>query len=184
MCSRSRLVYIWFGIVRSVLCVGVLVTCGCHRGIRSHSTQEVPRVEWTIELTGSGLGKPIAFTFEQLARMEMTRLDNVLMQKTHGPDEMTSWRGVPLDALLAAAQIKPGPMTVLFEAPDGYKIRCSREELRSAILALMDGSGQWLSELDAAHPIRLVPPDKTGDYWMANPGRITVEPVADAGPST
>ena len=141
-------------------------------------------MDWTIELTGSGLGKPTAFTFERLSRMEMIRLDNVLMQKTHEPDEVTSWRGVPLDALLAEAKIKPGPMVILFEAPDGYKMRCSREELRSAILALKDGTGQWLSELDAARPIRLVPPDKTGDYWMANPGRITVEPVADARPST
>ena len=144
---------------------------------------EVPRVEWTVELAGPGLGKPTAFTFEQLARMEMTRLDDVLMQKSHSPDEVTSWRGVSLDALLAVAKVKPGPMSILFEAPDGYMVRCSREDLESAILALQDGSGRWLADLDVARPIRLVVPSKPGDRWMANPARVTVEPATDSGPS-
>lgn len=140
-------------------------------------------MEWTIELSGSGLGKPTALTYEQLTHMEITQVNDVLMRKSHGPDEMTSWRGVSLDAVLAAAEIKPGPVTLVFEAPDGYKVKCSREELGSAILALQDGGGRWLADLDRARPIRLVPPEKPGDYWMANPGRITVEPLTDAGPS-
>jgi hypothetical protein len=140
-------------------------------------------VDWSVEFTGPGLNKPAVFTFEQLARMEMTRLDNVVMLKTHGPDETASWRGPSLDALLTEMQVKPGPMTVTIEAADGYTRECRRENLGSAILALQDGSGQWLAELDRACPIRLVPPDKPGDYWIMNPARITVEPLAGDGPS-
>jgi hypothetical protein len=141
----------------------------------------VPRVEWTVEFTGSGLAKPTAFTYEQLSQMKLTRLDDVMMLKTHGPDQLTSWRGVSMDALLEATQLKPGSMSFVFEAPDGYKVKCSRRELKSAMLALQDGDGKWLAESDPTKPIRLVPPEKPGDYWMANPGRVIVEPAPDPG---
>jgi DMSO/TMAO reductase YedYZ molybdopterin-dependent catalytic subunit len=139
-------------------------------------------VESTIELTGAGLGKPMVLTFEQLAGMEMTRLDNVLMQKSHEADEITSWRGPSLDALLTAAQIKPGSMTLTLEAADGYAIECSPEEMESAIVALQDGEGRWLAETDETCPIRLVPPKKPGNYWIMNLRRITVEPAAPGPP--
>ena len=116
------------------------------------------------------------FTFEQLRQMEMTRLDDVLMQRSHAPDETTSWRGPSLELLLRAAQIKPGPAALTLEATDGYHLRCTREDVAKAIVALQDGSGRWLADLDETCPLRLVPPNKTGNYWVMNPARITVEP--------
>jgi len=165
----------------------VLLTCGCKKDGPGHTvrelpdqgseTVEVPDVEWTLELTGSGLGKPTLFTYEQLAGMEMVRLDDVLMQKSHEPDESTSWQGPSLDTLLGAAEIKPGPKKLTLKAADGYEMDCTLKDMKSAIVALRDGRGRWLAELDAARPLRLVPPHKPGDYWVANLRRITVEPV-------
>lgn len=137
----------------------------------------------TLELTGSGLGNPTVFTFEQLRQMDMTRLDHVLMQKSHTPDEFTSWRGPSLEALLTAAQIKPGPMLVTLEAADGYRKRCSREQLKSAIVALQDGDGRWLSQTGSTCPLRLVPPELTGDYWIRDLCRITVVPAGGSAGS-
>ena len=166
--------------VVTTLYVCLVVLSGCHGGFRDRedtaARNDVPQVDWSVELTGSGLVKPTIFTYTQLARMEMTGLDNVLMQRTHGPDKMTSWKGVPLDALLKAAEIKPGPMVFTLEAADGYRIKASGADLESAIVALRDGDGRWLAEVDQTRPLQLVAPRKTGDYWLRNLGKITVEP--------
>ena len=139
-------------------------------------------MEWTIEVTGTGVEKPTAFTFEQLARMETTRLENVLLQMTHSPDAMTSWEGPTLDSLLEVARVKSGPMTFTLEAIDGYTMECQRGDMDSAVIARKDGQGRWLVELDAAAPVRLVPPHKTGDYWIRNLHRIAVEPTSNSEP--
>ena len=141
-------------------------------------------MEWTIEITGSGLGKTTVFTYQQFAAMEMTRLDNVLQQKTHFPDETSSWRGVPLDKLFDAVEIKPGPMTFTLEAVDGYQISGTREHLRSAIIALQDGDGRWLTEIGQRRPVKLIPPHATGDYWVSNLVRIIVSPERDSQSSS
>ena len=115
----------WLEVAQGVVCLCLLVTCGCHAGSDGRASSErgsegsarhVPRVDWSVEFTGPGLNKPAIFTFEQLARMEMTRLDNVVMLKTHGPDETTGWRGPSLDVLLTETQVNPGPMPVIVEA--------------------------------------------------------------------
>ena len=140
--------------------------------------REVPPVEWTLKLKGSGLGKPAVFSFEKLAGMEMTRLDKVLMRKTHGPDLLTSWRGPSLEGLLSAAKIKPGPMKVILEAEGGYGVRCTVDDLKSAVVALQDGEGRWLAEVgERASPIRLVVPERPGNYWVRDLVLIIVEPA-------
>lgn len=133
----------------------------------------------TIELTGPGLEKPMVFTYERLAGMEMTQLDNVVEQKSHYPDETGSWRGPLLATMLATAKIKPGPMMLLLEAADGFTIECTLEDMESAIIAMQDGNGRWLADLDKTRPFKLVPPRKPGNYWVRNLSRITVKPVVD-----
>ena len=178
---------IWLRAIQGAALGCALLTCGCQKDGPGHTVRdlpdqgskraEVPDVEWALELTGSGLGKPALFTYEQLARMEMVRLDNVLMQKSHEADETSSWQGPSLDTLLEAAEVKPGPKKLTLKAADGYEMDCTLKEMKSAIVALRDGQGRWLAELDATRPLRLVPPHKPGDYWVANLRRITVEPV-------
>jgi len=172
------------------LAVGLIVLCGCKQDLQSDapaasprprtaakaSQEKVPQVKWTIELAGSGLDKPTTFTFEQLGAMPMTKLGDVLMLKTHEGDELTGWEGPALDTLLAAARIKPGPMTLRLEAADGYEKTATLAELEGAIVALKDGKGRWLTESKNRSIVRLVPPKKPGDYWISHLSRITVEP--------
>jgi hypothetical protein len=132
-------------------------------------------VEWKIEITGSGVGKTTVFTYQQLAAMEMIQLDDVLQQKTHFPDERSGWRGVPLHKLLEMAEIKPGPVTFTLEAVDGYRIQATRDQLESAIIALQDREGRWLAEVGRRRPLKLVPPNATGDYWVRNLNRVIVD---------
>lgn len=178
--------------VRMVCWVCVLAAPGCQKEFQrdeaghqreAGSKEGMPRVEATIELTGPGLSQPRTFAFEQLAAMEMTRIDNVMMLQSHGPDEITGWRGPSLDVLLAAAGVKPGPMVLAFEATDGYGLDTSRQELGPAIVALQDGDGRWLAEIDRTCPLRLVVPDKPANYWIMNLQKITVEPQGGAGVS-
>lgn len=136
----------------------------------------------TLELMGTGLGKPASYTFEQLASMKMTRLDNVLMRKTHEDDETTSWQGPALEPLLATAEVKPGPMKVTLVAEDGYEIETTLKDLKDAIVAVKDGEGRWLGRDDEERALTLVPPHKPGNFWIMNPRRIEVEPVGGAGP--
>jgi DMSO/TMAO reductase YedYZ molybdopterin-dependent catalytic subunit len=172
--------------VCGLVCACLLTVCACSQATtdqpgpcqrRAELARDMPTTGPAIELTGSGLGHPMVFTFEQLRSMEMTRLDNVPMRRSHEPDAMTSWQGPPLEALLTAAGIKPGAMMVTLEARDGYRIDCPRADLESAIVALKDGQGRWLADVDETCPLRLVPPRKTGNYWVLNLSRITVEPV-------
>jgi hypothetical protein len=170
------------------LCAGLLLTGAClsESGGSGTSvqcdvrkTREIPRVGATIELTGEGLDKPMVFTYERLARMEILRVENVLQQKTHYPDETSSWRGPSLDAMLAKAKMKSGPMSLVLEGADGFRIECTLEDMESAIIAMQDGSGRWLADLDMTRPFHLVPPRKPGNYWVRNLQRITVTPAAD-----
>ena len=163
----------------------VMVMCGCQRDLTGAAGQDrfakeatmvTPSMDWSIEVTGAGLNKPTVFNYEQLAHMEMKRVDNVLQQMTHFPDRMTSWRGPSLDSLLAACELKPGPMKITVEASDGYRKDCTLDDLDAAIVALQDGEGRWL-EGDRTRRIRLVPPRKTGDYWVADLRRVVVEPL-------
>ena len=176
----------------SLVCVYLMLPCGCakdHRvntgaQIPTQTAKEVPTVEWKVEITGSGVGKTTVFTYQQLAAMKMVQLDDVLQQKTHFPDERSGWRGIPLDKLLEAAEVKPGPMIFTLEAVDGYRIRATREQLESAIIALQDGEGRWLTEIGRRRPLKLVPPHATGDFWVRNLDRILVEPAEDSASSS
>ena len=179
----------WIGLVRvsALAFAGWSVVGGCVSDARrqpapsqmqSQATRKETGVQAVLELTGSGLDKPTVFTFDQVAAMPMAQLDKVEMLKSHEPDEITSWRGPTVGSLLAAARIKPGRMVLLFEAADGYTFDCSPADMEAAIVAVQDGQGRWLYEIDANCPWRVVAPKKPGNYWLMNPRRITVEPAA------
>ncbi len=137
---------------------------------------EIPQITWTLELAGSGLASPRSFTFAEMARMPMVNLNEVKQLRSHGPDGVESWRGPALAHLTAEAGIKPGPMTVIVEASDGYQKECTRDDLEYAVVALQTGEGVWLADKTPKRPIKLIPPKKAGDYWIRNVSRITFEP--------
>ncbi|RJO63560.1 MAG: hypothetical protein C4523_19970 [Myxococcales bacterium] len=143
------------------------------------AAKENPPMGYTLELTGSGLAQPSVVDLNELRRMKLVRLDNVLMQKSHGPDELSSWRGVLLEAVLKSAGLRPGPMNVELRGEDRFTRRTTLDLLESAIIALEDGEGRALAEIEEDYIVRLVPPRLTGDYWIVNVCTITVEQASD-----
>jgi hypothetical protein len=163
--------------------VTLLALSGCEKN-RLEVGVEIPAVKAKLELKGPGLGNPRTYSYAQLAALKTTRLDNVLMQKSHEDDELTSWQGPALAQLLAEAGLKPGPMKLTLVAEDEYEIDMTLAEARDAIVALKDGEGRWLARDDDGEGcfLRFVPPHEPGNFWIMNLVEIRVEPAAATEP--
>ncbi|NLH07594.1 MAG: molybdopterin-dependent oxidoreductase, partial [Chloroflexi bacterium] len=95
----------------------------------------------------------------------MIDLNDILMEKSTGEDEITSWSGVPISTLLE--QAGAGDFSsVTAIAADGYAIEISREELEGGIVALKD-DGEWIAKVAPDDgPIRLVTPQTPANRWV------------------
>ena len=153
--------------------------CGHRRDTSPDPGSRAPRIDAVIEVLAHGQDRPVRFTFEQLTAMPSTHLENVTMLKSHEADESTSWEGPTLTTLLADVDLGPGPFAVTLEADDGYQIEAKLREIEDAIIALKDGRGRWLAEVDKRCYLRLVAPRKTANFWVANLRRIRLEPVSE-----
>ena len=171
-----------FTVMAVVVFACAIPYCGCRKNTDNQSP-EAPKVSSTLRLTGSGLDKPATFTFEQLAGRTMARLDKVLMRKSHEEDEITSWEGPALADLLAEAKIKAGNMRVTLVAKDGYEMQATLEDMKDAVVALKDGEGHWLFDVEEDCALRLVPPHKPGNFWIMNLSAIRFEPADGGQPS-
>lgn len=131
-----------------------------------------PAVDWELKVTGD-VENPLTLTYRELAGMEQVNLEEILMEKSTGEDEVTSWSGVPLEVLLeeaGAAEIS----TLTALAADGYAIEISADELENAIIALKD-SGEWIAEVSPDKgPIRLVTPETPANRWVFQLSEIQV----------
>ena len=134
-----------------------------------------PKVDWELSISGD-VGNPTTFTFEDLAAMDMVNLDDVLMEKSRGEDEVRSFIGVPLDALLKAASAPEDFSTLTAKAADGYAIEISKDESVDGIVA-MKQSDEWIVIADPdAGPIRLVFPTTPANRWVFQVTEIVVNP--------
>ena len=123
-----------------------------------------PKVEWELKISGD-VQTPLTFTYDNLASREMVDLTEILMAKSVGEDEVTSWSGVALSSLLSEAGANDFA-TITVIAVDGYAIEISADELTDAIIALKD-SGEWIAEVSPDKgPIRLVTPDTPANRWV------------------
>jgi len=124
----------------------------------------IPKVEWELKISGD-VQTPLAFTYDNLASRETVDLTEILMAKSVGEDEVTSWSGVALSSLLSEAGAADFA-TITVIAVDGYAIEISADELTDAIIALKD-SGEWIAEVTPEKgPIRLVSPDTPANRWV------------------
>lgn len=144
---------------------------------------DVPDADWTLTVSGSGVENELTLSYQELAEMEQAELNDVLMRKSRGEDQMTSWAGVPVDAILDQAGVKSDASTVTLIAADGYAIEGTLEDLNGAIIALKGehpdtGEMVWLVERpDAADQgaIRLIAPDKPANFWARQLVEIVIE---------
>lgn len=134
-----------------------------------------PNVDWELSITGD-VATPVTYSFDELAEMEMVDLDDVLMEKSRGEDEVRSFSGVLLDTLLQNAGATEDYSTITAKAADGYAIEISRDEMVNGIVALKQ-SDKWIVDEDPdAGPIRLVFPETPANRWVFQVTEIVVNP--------
>ena len=123
-----------------------------------------PKVDWELTISGD-VESPVTFSYKELAAMEEVDLTEILMEKSTGEDEITSWSGVALDSLLDQAGAGDFS-TITALAEDGYAVEMAAGDLNNAIVALKV-SGDWIAEVTPDKgPIRLVTPDTPASRWV------------------
>jgi len=123
-----------------------------------------PSVDWQLQISGA-VEQPLTLSYSDLAGMPQVELNDVLMEKSQGEDQVTSWAGVPLEEIWKRAGVTDY-RTVVALASDGYALEIPRDELQDGIIALKDAEG-WIANTDKDHgPIRLVCPHAPGNRWV------------------
>jgi DMSO/TMAO reductase YedYZ molybdopterin-dependent catalytic subunit len=125
------------------------------------------KVDWDLTISGA-VGNPLTLSYSELTDMPQTELSEVLMEKSMGEDEVTSWSGVALSEVFERAEVDPDYGSVTATAADGYAIEISKDELQGAIVALKRG-GEWITDMpeeEGKGPIRLVCPETPANRWV------------------
>jgi len=152
----------WILFVLGIATLLILTACG----------SGTPDVDWELSITGD-VSQPQTYSFTDLAGMDQVDLNEILMEKSTGEDEVTSWSGVSLEVLLTEAGAGDfATLTAL--AADGYAIEIPAGETSDAIIALKD-NGEWIADVTPDKgPIRLVTPDTPANRWVFQVTEIQV----------
>ena len=139
-----------------VVLLAVVILSGC---------SSAPNVDWMLKITGA-VNEPLEITYKELAKMELIDLSDILMDKSIGEDEITSWSGVSLATLLEQAGAVEEYLTITAFAADGYAIEITYDEAEGAIVAMKEGE-EWIQNADPdSGPIRLVCPQTPANRWV------------------
>jgi len=123
-----------------------------------------PKVDWQIHVTGD-VATPLDISYKELAAMPQIDLSGILMEKSTGEDEITSWSGVPITEILEQAGVTDYSSITAF-ASDGYAVEITADEMQGAIIAMKD-SGEWIADVTPDKgPIRLVCPQTPASRWV------------------
>lgn len=124
-----------------------------------------PKVDWNLKITGA-VEKSLDLRFQDLVKLPQTDLKDLFMDKSVGEDETDSWSGIKLDEILNQAGAAADFKTITAIAADGYAIEITKDELKDAIVALIE-NGEWIQKSDPEHgPIRLVCPQTPANRWV------------------
>jgi len=122
-----------------------------------------PTVDWELSITGA-VSKPLALSYKDLTKRDQVTLEQILMQKSHGEDQINTWEGPALAAILEEAGASSNAISLICSAADGYAKEIPMADLDDSIIALkMDG--KWIAGEEKG-PIRLVVPSKPSDRWL------------------
>ena len=134
-----------------------------------------PKVDWELRISGE-VSTPTTFSYQELSKMTLVDLNDVLMEKSRGEDEVRSFSGVDLASLLQQAGAPEDFSTITAKAADGYAIEITKDEMVNGIVALQQG-GEWITKVDpGAGPIRLVFPMTPANRWVFQITEIIVNP--------
>jgi DMSO/TMAO reductase YedYZ molybdopterin-dependent catalytic subunit len=142
----------------------ILFNCSIILALLFTSCGGTPKVDWELSITGD-ISTPLTLSYAELAKMDQVELNDIMMEKSTGEDEVTSWSGVPLETLFSQAGVGDFS-TITAVAGDGYAIEINKDELEGAIIAMKD-RGEWIAEvMPDKGPIRLVTPKTPGNRWV------------------
>lgn len=134
-----------------------------------------PKVDWQLSVSGA-VDTPTEFSFQDLAEMPLVNLDDVLMEKSRGEDEVRSFSGVPLSEIFTLVGAAEDFSSITAKAADGYAIEITKDEIVDGIVALKQ-SEEWIAKVDPqAGPIRLVFPATPANRWVFQVNEIIVNP--------
>lgn len=123
-----------------------------------------PKADWNLKISGE-VSNPMEISYQELIKMEQTDLSDILMDKSIGEDEITSWSGVLLETLLEQSGAD-GFVSITAIAADGYAIEITSDEAAGAIVALKEGE-EWIQNSDPdSGPMRLVCPETPANRWV------------------
>jgi DMSO/TMAO reductase YedYZ molybdopterin-dependent catalytic subunit len=131
----------------------VLTSCG----------SSAPKVDWELSITGA-VSKPLTLSYKDLTKRDQVTLEQILMQKSHGEDQINTWEGPALASILEEAGASANAVSLICTASDSYAKEIPMADLDDSIIALkMDG--KWIAG-EGKGPIRLVVPSKPSDRWL------------------
>jgi len=134
-----------------------------------------PKVDWQLSVSGA-VDTPTDFSFQELAELTQVDLDDVLMEKSRGEDEVRSFSGVPLSEIFTIVGAAEEFSSITAIAADGYAIEVTKDEITDGIVALKQ-SDEWIAKADPnAGPIRLVFPATPANRWVFQLNEIIVNP--------
>ena len=134
-----------------------------------------PNVEWELTVTGE-VDNPMVFTYKELAALPQVDINDVLMEKSRGEDEIRFFSGVELAVILEMAGAADDFSSITAIAADGYAIEITPDEMADGVVALKDGN-DWIVNSDPkAGPIRLVFPTTPANRWVFQLNQVVVNP--------
>jgi len=139
-----------------------------------------PKVEWDLVIDGA-VDNPKTLSYADLSGMKKNKLENILMAKSLGEDEITSWEGPSLDDVFGTVGVQDSATGVTVVAADGYAIQMTMDDMRGGIIAL-SRDGKSIAD-DEKGPIRIVIPGKPSNFWVFQIVQITFEEMPFAAPT-
>jgi DMSO/TMAO reductase YedYZ molybdopterin-dependent catalytic subunit len=144
-------------------------------GPRDNSIQGVQHVDMsTYALTIDGLVEsPQTLTYDQVKALDAyERL--ITLHCVEGWDATVLWKGVLLEDLMNKAGVKPGAVTVIFSAVDGYTTSLPLSTVRDRqLIQAYQANGLDLPP-EMGYPFIVVAEDKLGYKWARWVNRITL----------
>ncbi|CAN5433136.1 hypothetical protein BH20CHL6_BH20CHL6_11910 [soil metagenome] len=125
---------------------------------------------WRLTV-GGRVARPLTYGLAELAALG-ERDDEVVLDCTSGWAMQTTWSGVPLGAVLDAAQPLAGAQRVDVRSVTGWGAALSLDDARQCLLATRV-AGEALPHGNGA-PCRLVVPDRRGLDWVKWVVEVTV----------
>jgi DMSO/TMAO reductase YedYZ molybdopterin-dependent catalytic subunit len=141
-----------------------------------HSTgtpQNVDLQTWRLTVSGKGITIPLSLTYDELAKLPMTKKRVLLICPGFFYDYL-EWEGVPIQALLEKAGVKDYAR-VVFTSVDGYKEEFKKQEVQEGfVIVALKGNGVPFPRAQG-FPARVVAEGVYGSKWVKYLTAITLQ---------